>query len=38
MCVVREENKPDLNKVITYSYGDQKKLYKECLKNENTTE
>ena len=38
MCVVREENKPDHNEVITYSYGDQEKLYKECLKNGNTNE
>ena len=28
MCVVREENKPDLIEVITYSYGDQEKIYK----------
>ena len=28
MCVVREENKPDLNEVITYSYGDQEEIIK----------
>ena len=28
MYVVREENKSDLKEVITYSYGDQEKIYK----------
>ena len=32
MYVVREEDKPDLNEVITYSYGDQEKIYKESKK------
>ena len=27
MCVVGEEDKPDLNEVITYSYGDREKNY-----------
>ena len=26
ICVVRKKIKPDLNEVITYSYGDQEKI------------
>ena len=27
ICVVRKKIKPDQNEVITYSYGDQEKIY-----------